>query len=138
MKPSAAVVTIAPIVGLGCLIAEAAPSAWRPTQVLGLAMLVPSLVLITVARMQLGRSFSVAPRATQLVTHGLYSRVRNPIYVLGVPFLAGLILFFDCPAWLALVVPLAVMQFVRAGREAKVLEARFGEDYRRYRAGTWF
>jgi protein-S-isoprenylcysteine O-methyltransferase Ste14 len=30
------------------------------------------------------------------------------------------------------------LQVVRAGREAKVLEARFGDAYRAYRARTWF
>jgi protein-S-isoprenylcysteine O-methyltransferase Ste14 len=30
------------------------------------------------------------------------------------------------------------MQIVRARREAAVLEAAFGEEYRRYRRQTWF
>jgi len=34
-----------------------------------------------------------------------------------------------------IIVPL---QIWRAGKEAKVLEASFGDEYRTYRAGTWF
>jgi protein-S-isoprenylcysteine O-methyltransferase Ste14 len=30
------------------------------------------------------------------------------------------------------------MQIIRARREAAILEATFGEEYRRYREQTWF
>ena len=30
------------------------------------------------------------------------------------------------------------IQIARAHQEAKVLESRFGEEYRNYRKGTWF
>jgi protein-S-isoprenylcysteine O-methyltransferase Ste14 len=30
------------------------------------------------------------------------------------------------------------MQIVRARKEARVLEEKFGEEYRAYRARTWF
>jgi protein-S-isoprenylcysteine O-methyltransferase Ste14 len=43
------------------------------------------------------------------------------------------------PAWwllLALIIVIPV-QIVRARREAEVLEATFGEEYRRYRQQTW-
>jgi protein-S-isoprenylcysteine O-methyltransferase Ste14 len=42
--------------------------------------------------------------------------------------------------WL-LLLPIAAlipMQVVRARREARVLAAAFGEEYARYKAGTWF
>jgi len=42
------------------------------------------------------------------------------------------------PIFLLVLLPLPAMQVWRARAEAKVLEARFGEEYRRYRAGTWF
>jgi protein-S-isoprenylcysteine O-methyltransferase Ste14 len=37
-----------------------------------------------------------------------------------------------------LLVVLVAIQIFRAGREARVLEARFGEEYRAYRKHTWF
>jgi protein-S-isoprenylcysteine O-methyltransferase Ste14 len=50
----------------------------------------------------------------------------------------GLILVFRRPIlWIVLVV-IAVMQSIRAHREAKVLEAAFGDAYREYRRKTWF
>jgi protein-S-isoprenylcysteine O-methyltransferase Ste14 len=104
----------------------------------GLVLAVPSFSLWLTARVQLGRSFSVRARANELVTHGLYSRIRNPIYVFGTLFVAGFILIMGKPIWLLLPIALIPMQVVRARKEARVLEEKFGEQYRLYRARTWF
>jgi len=83
----------------------------------------------------------VAPKATTLVTHGLYARIRNPVYVFGFVFVAGLVIYLGSPwfpwALLALI-PVALGQVGRARREARILEATFGDAYRAYRARTWF
>jgi protein-S-isoprenylcysteine O-methyltransferase Ste14 len=47
-------------------------------------------------------------------------------------------LYLDRPWFLLALVPVALMQMFRARREAKVLEERFGDAYRAYRARTWF
>jgi protein-S-isoprenylcysteine O-methyltransferase Ste14 len=47
--------------------------------ILGIIVAAVSLVLLVLARVQLGKSFSVTPKAKELVTHGLYSRIRNPM-----------------------------------------------------------
>jgi protein-S-isoprenylcysteine O-methyltransferase Ste14 len=104
----------------------------------GLALAVPSFLLWLTARVQLGRSFSVRAKATELVTHGLYSRIRNPVYVFGTLFVAGFILIMGKPIWLLLPVALIPMQIARARKEARVLEEKFGEQYRLYRTRTWF
>jgi protein-S-isoprenylcysteine O-methyltransferase Ste14 len=111
---------------------------WNWMSVCGLALAVPSFILWLTARVQLGRSFSVKAKATELVTHGIYSRIRNPIYVFGTLFAAGFILIMGRPIWLLLAVALIPMQVVRARKEARVLEEKFGEQYRLYRARTWF
>ena len=51
---------------------------------------------------------------------------------------AGLFLYMDRPLFLVALIPVAVMQFVRARQESKALEARFGDEYRAYKARTWF
>jgi protein-S-isoprenylcysteine O-methyltransferase Ste14 len=56
---------------------------WTPTRIAGVVIGLPSLALFVLARIELGSSFSVRPKAQTLVTHGLYSRIRNPIYVFG-------------------------------------------------------
>jgi protein-S-isoprenylcysteine O-methyltransferase Ste14 len=44
------------------------------------------------ARIQLGKSFSVRARARALVTTGLYSKFRHPIYLFGGVAYAGLLI----------------------------------------------
>jgi protein-S-isoprenylcysteine O-methyltransferase Ste14 len=96
------------------------------------------MIGILIAQWTLGSSFSITPQARQLVTRGIYSKIRNPIYISGTVFIAGLILIMGMPwLWVALVA-LVVVQIVRARKEARVLETKFGEEYRRYRDQTWF
>jgi protein-S-isoprenylcysteine O-methyltransferase Ste14 len=105
---------------------------------IGLFLLVPGFILWTIARFQLGRSFTLSAQAIQLVTRGLYSRIRNPVYVFGSCVIAGLILLGGRPLWLLVFVIIIPLQIWRVGKEAQVLEARFGDAYRAYRASTWF
>ncbi len=111
---------------------------WTPLRISGLALAMIGYVLVVTARVQLGRSFSVKPKATELVAHGLYSRIRNPIYVFLDLMLVSVILMLNVP-WALLVVPvLVVAQSLQARRESKVLEAKFGQTYLDYRRQTWF
>jgi len=114
------------------------PVEWNAIRIAGMALLVTGFVLWTVARFQLGASFAVKAEARQLVTRGLYSKIRNPIYVFGSWVVAGAILVFGKPVGLLIFLILIPLQIWRAKEESAVLEAAFGEDYRIYRAGTWF
>jgi protein-S-isoprenylcysteine O-methyltransferase Ste14 len=95
-------------------------------------------LLFVTARLQLGKSFSVTPQAKELVTVGLYSRIRNPIYIFVDVMWLGLI--FALPLyWLFVPFPaLLVLHVIRERREAKVLQNRFGQNYLDYRKQTWF
>jgi protein-S-isoprenylcysteine O-methyltransferase Ste14 len=93
---------------------------------------------IITARSTLGRSFSVKAKATALVTTGIYSRIRNPIYVSGVICVIGVAIMLSKFYVLAILIVIIPMQILRARREARVLEEKFGEEYRQYRAETWF
>ncbi len=111
---------------------------WPPLRIAGAAIALTSLALILSARIQLGRAFSIRAKATRLVTTGLYSRLRNPIYVFGCFFCLGVAMFIPFWPLLLVLLPLIPVQIVRARREAAVLEASFGEEYLRYRRQTWF
>ncbi len=114
------------------------PGPWNLQRWLGTAIAVPSLVLLFTARFQLGSSFSVTPQARRLVTHGIYSRIRNPIYFFGMFLILGFLLVLQKPsAWIVLPVIL-VAQILRARKESRVLEEKFGDEYREYRRKTWF
>ena len=132
------VLTIAVGVALGFIVRQDAPSAWGPMHLLGLCTLTIGFVLWTTARFQLGKSLAITAQAKKLVTSGLYSKIRNPIYVFGSCTIIGLILTIGRPIWLLVFIAIIPLQIWRAGKESSVLEAAFGEDYRTYRASTWF
>src|ERR1035441_5450642 len=110
--------------------------AWDAVKVAGAVLAGVSVVLLVVARLQLGASFSVKAKAKKLVTTGLYSRIRNPIYVFGALTLVGMAVVLGNWVLLALVVLLTPLQLYRARKEEAVLAAAFGEEYERYKAGT--
>jgi protein-S-isoprenylcysteine O-methyltransferase Ste14 len=95
-------------------------------------------ILVLTARVQLGRSFSVRPEAKELVSHGLYSRIRNPMYVFLDLMVIGLIFVLRLHWLLVVLAVLAFFQARQARREARVLEGKFGQTYLDYRNGTWF
>jgi protein-S-isoprenylcysteine O-methyltransferase Ste14 len=114
------------------------PGDWDLQRCIGATLMVAGVGGIAAARYQLGKSFSLKPQARQLVTRGIYSKIRNPIYVSGAVIVAGLVLALHRPVLWLLLLALIVGQTIRARREAKVLEAAFGEAYREYRRKTWF
>jgi protein-S-isoprenylcysteine O-methyltransferase Ste14 len=111
---------------------------WNVWRYIGTVLAITGVAFVGVARYQLGRSFSLKPEARELITGGLYSKVRNPIYVFGVVMLIGLALVLQAPQIWVVVGVAMVAQSFRARREARVLEAAFGDAYREYRRKTWF
>jgi protein-S-isoprenylcysteine O-methyltransferase Ste14 len=111
---------------------------WNAQSYIGTLLTVVGAGGIVLARYQLGKSFSISPEAHALVTTGLYSKIRNPIYVFGSIMLLGLILVMRRPYLLIALILLVLVQIFRARREASVLEAAFGDEYREYRRKTWF
>jgi len=111
---------------------------WTALRIAGVVLAIGGYVLFVTARLQLGKSFSVSPQAKELVTHGLYSRIRNPIYIsVGIMWLGliGALSLF----WLLVPFTLLVMlQVIRVRREATVLQNRFGQAYLDYCKRTWF
>ena len=125
--------------GIAILIAVVLlPTPWNWAHWLGLAIATPAVVLLFIARYQLGRSFSVTPQARQLVSHGIYSKIRNPIYVFSVMLIFGFLLSLQRPIVFLLLAILIPVQIFRARQESKVLEEKFGDEYRQYKRSTWF
>ncbi|HEV2351040.1 MAG TPA: isoprenylcysteine carboxylmethyltransferase family protein [Terriglobia bacterium] len=104
----------------------------------GIPIAAIGFILWMIARVQLGKSFAIRAEARALVTTGLYSKIRHPIY-----FFAGIAFTGLFVAWGQLFPLLGFFiiyssQILRIRKEEKVLEDAFGEDYRRYKAKTWF
>jgi protein-S-isoprenylcysteine O-methyltransferase Ste14 len=111
---------------------------WTAARIAGLAIAVPSFLLLALARVQLGRAFSVQAKASTLVTTGLYSRIRNPIYIFGGLAIAGFFLWINQPWLLLCFVVLIPTQVWRSRVEARVLTEKFGAQYLEYKRQTWF
>jgi len=123
--------------GLGWIF-QSGPGPHGLARWIGLLLCLIGLGGVILSRYTLGRSFSIAPKATALVTSGIYSRIRNPIYVSGMIFVIGLVAIVGRPKLLVILLVLIPMQIIRARREAAVLEAKFGDAYREYRKRAWF
>jgi protein-S-isoprenylcysteine O-methyltransferase Ste14 len=107
--------------------------------IIGLGMAISGVALVILARVQLGRSFTLRAEAKKLVTKGLYSKFRHPIYFFGgIAYLGLLIVWGKLIPLLCFLVIYPLLQIPRARKEGKVLEQAFGEEYRRYKVRTWF
>jgi protein-S-isoprenylcysteine O-methyltransferase Ste14 len=126
------------IFALTIFVIHAPELGWNTAKVVGAVIAGISFPLFVLARWQLGSSFSIKAKAGRLVTTGLYSRIRNPIYLFGGLFLVGLSLFFSVWGPLAVALVIVPLQVVRARREERVLAEAFGEEYERYKSKTWF
>jgi protein-S-isoprenylcysteine O-methyltransferase Ste14/rhodanese-related sulfurtransferase len=110
-----------------------------PQQIVGAALLIMGLGIVLASFVALGRNFRVfaAPRRSgTLITRGIYTKVRHPMYTGAVVLFAGYILLWgslwSVPLWLAF----AVLYMVKAVKEEAILAERFPQ-YREYRSRTW-
>jgi protein-S-isoprenylcysteine O-methyltransferase Ste14 len=117
----------------------ASQATWHVREIIGMCVAAVGFALRLTARFQLGASFSVSAQARKLVTTGLYSKFRNPVYYFAAVAFAGLFIVIGDPiVFLFFVLFYSAYQIPRMRKEAKVLEQAFGDEYRRYRAKTWF
>jgi protein-S-isoprenylcysteine O-methyltransferase Ste14 len=104
----------------------------------GLALIIPSFVLLVIAFFQLGDSLSVTPQAKELVTKGLYAKLRHPIYLFEQLLCLGFALIVQNMIIYVFCVLLLVRNIWRGRQEHRVLEEKFGEAYRAYVKQLWF
>jgi protein-S-isoprenylcysteine O-methyltransferase Ste14 len=103
-----------------------------------MCLTIMGFVLCTTTRSQLGTSLTVSPQAKQLVTRGLYSRIRSPISVFGACVIAGLMVVSGRLMWLLVLLVIIRLQIWRVRKESQGSRQTFGGAYRKYRADTWF
>jgi protein-S-isoprenylcysteine O-methyltransferase Ste14 len=109
-----------------------------PYWIVGVALAVIAFPLWATARVQLGPAFSLRPEARQLVTTGLYARIRHPVYLFGTAAALGSFLALQVWPLFWGMVALCGVTLVRIRKEDHVLRAAFGEEYEEYRRRTWF
>src|SRR4029079_10386705 len=120
--------TVIPPVVITAALGVLRPAQWDAMHVIGLILTIVGIGLLTIARVQLGNSFSITPQARALVTTGLYSKVRNPVYVSAAVVIAGFVMYVGMPMLLLLFLVLIPMQVLRARAEGRKLEETFGEE----------
>jgi protein-S-isoprenylcysteine O-methyltransferase Ste14 len=105
-----------------------------PPPLLALGVIVLGLLLDWLAPAYLlSLMLSLTARITILVTDGIFGRLRNPMYVGGILFLAGLAIALASDWMLVLTILLVpVIHYGVVRREERYLAARFGEPYHAY------
>lgn len=105
-------------------------------RVAGLVLLVVSLILVRVSQIGLKSSWrfdlDLAAAPTELITNGLYSRSRNPIYVGMAATCVGLFLVLPNAVTLAIAMVAFVILQVRIRVEEQFLLNMHGEAFSEY------
>lgn len=105
----------------------------------GIGLIIIGAGISYVANREIGTNWSPSIEKTeeqQLVTSGIYSRIRHPLYLSGLFIFSGTNLYFNSAwGWLGTILALIFIVF-RIPREDRYLEERFREPYKRYRQQT--
>jgi protein-S-isoprenylcysteine O-methyltransferase Ste14 len=97
-----------------------------------------ALMFWIISRVQLGSSFSLIPEAKEIVTNGIYSKIRHPIYFFTLIANLGVIYLLD-NKYLYLLMPIfIIVQYIRIQKEEYLLTKKFGNKYLDYKKSTWF
>jgi protein-S-isoprenylcysteine O-methyltransferase Ste14 len=101
-------------------------------EMISTVLLLAGNTLAVLVLLQLGRSFSIMAEARQLVTRGVYGRVRHPLYLAEELAVIGIVLQF-LSLWTALLLAVQItFQLRRMRNEERVLSQTFPEyaDYK--------
>jgi protein-S-isoprenylcysteine O-methyltransferase Ste14 len=105
---------------------------------IGIGLIIPSFIFLLAAFYQLGSSLAVTAQARELVTTGLYAKIRHPIYIFGALLFLGFAMVSRDVLTCVLFVIVLADGMRRARKENRVLEEEFGDAYRAYRSHVWF
>ena len=147
-KENAGVVAPAPVIygaalALGLAAEFTLPTVPLPRTVtlwLGCVIIALSIPIVISAFRALARArtaFDARKPTTTLVSGGAFHYSRNPTYMSLTLLYVGLALVLGSPWVLLMVVPaVALTQWGVVLREERYLEAKFGEEYRRYKTNV--
>jgi len=112
---------------------------WRNSiiQHIGILVITVGLLIWYLGLRALGQHFHIFPEPKSLVTHGIYSKIRNPIYIGSFLAFAGLSIFTMSIIVIVLTLIQIPLQLTRISAEEKRLIKKYGEKYLTYKAQTW-
>ena len=116
--------------------------AFRPVQAwLGLLVAIVSLAIFQLTHRALGRNWSVSLDVRvdhQLITDGIYQKVRHPMYSdFWLWAFAQALLLPNWVAGLSGIVGFGILFFGRVSREERIMLDTFGDQYRQYMVRTY-
>ena len=97
-----------------------------------------SIALWIKARIDLGKAYAVVPDARILVTRGLYTLVRHPMYVFSSTAVLGILIALNRPYFYVILPIFVGFQMLRSHKENLLLRERFGEARIAHEKRTWF
>jgi protein-S-isoprenylcysteine O-methyltransferase Ste14 len=132
---------IVPLLYVATGIPHFAAYTFHPVQAwLGLFGAITALVMFHLTHRALGRNWSISLDVRedhQLVTHGIYRRVRHPMYsAFWLWAVAQALLLPNWVAGFSGLVGFGSLYFGRIGREERMMLETFGDGYRAYMART--
>jgi protein-S-isoprenylcysteine O-methyltransferase Ste14 len=153
-KDHAGVIAPPPLIFLGFLVAGLAldwlvggvsigiPREWRVILAIVLGNAGILILILTLGLFRKAQTAAAPWRpSTAIVSTGVYGVTRNPMYLAMAVLFVSLALSRDSAITLALLIPtLLVIEFGVIRREERYLEAKFGDEYVRYKAKVrrWF
>ena len=96
------------------------------------------LIIWWIGRLTLGDAATWAPLAKRLVTQGIYSKIRHPIYLGQALCAIGWVLIFESMLVRVIGLVIILITIIRAVLEERVLTKRFGKQYLEYKKRTLF
>ncbi|MEM9649876.1 MAG: protein-S-isoprenylcysteine O-methyltransferase [Bacteroidota bacterium] len=109
-------------------------------QIFGVVLLIPAAVLFYRSHKDLGNNWSVSLEIREehtLITEGIYKSIRHPMYTaIWLWVFCQALLLQNYIAGLSGIVCFGLLYFLRIGKEEKMMEAQFGEQYLQYKKQT--
>ncbi|MEM9078883.1 MAG: protein-S-isoprenylcysteine O-methyltransferase [Bacteroidota bacterium] len=111
-----------------------------PINILGAILLIPTAFLFYRSHKDLGKNWSVSLEIREehsLVTKGVYKYVRHPMYTaIWLWVICQTLLLQNYIAGFSGILCFGLLYFIRVGKEERMMESQFGEQYKLYKQKT--
>lgn len=104
----------------------------------GVPVTIAGLTIWWSGKLALDDSFTALPKAKKLITKGIYSKFRHPIYIGWSLTLIGWGFLLESSMMILISIIITTFLIIKSYFEEKVLLKKFGRKYQEYKRKTWF